>query len=168
MVKKRSSCAQQRAKNDVTLPKQFSKLTLMIFILASFSHAISLDEFKAEYKTVESSNDQLARSEGLILEAPPSYIDFKGDDGLKLEVSLPANGKFDYTIMFWFRSNQSYKELSYDDSIRDWKRAYLFEIPALKDNKYDSADRESGAACFITNPGFGPVLRCGALGEESF
>ena len=80
-------------------------LMTIFVILASCTHAISLDDFKAEYKTVESSNAQLAGSEGLILEAPPSYIDFKGDDGLKLEVSLPTTGKFDYTIMFWFRSN---------------------------------------------------------------
>ena len=70
--------------------------------------------------------------------------------------------------MFWFRSNKSYKELSYDDSITDYKRAYLFEIPSFKDDKYDSANKKSGAACFITNPGTGPVLRCGATGEDDF
>ena len=128
--------------------------------------ALSLDQ---NFVTTKTSISAKTDTEGLILEAPPSYVDFKGEDGLKLEISLPGTSSFDYTVMFWFRSVKSYKELLYDDSIRDGKKAYLFEIPRVKNGCYYHADKESGAACYITNPnGDGPVLRCGANDEKDF
>ena len=66
--------------------------------------------------------------------------------------------------MFWFRSVKSYKELSYDDTIKDGKKAYLFEIPKYKNGN----DKKLGAACYITNPGDGPVLDCGTDYDEDF
>ena len=100
------------------------------------------------------------------MEAPPSYIDFTGEDGLELEISLPSTGPFDYTVMFWFRSVKSYKQLSVDDSIKDGQRAYLFEIPGFDGKKFKSAfadkdDSGNGVGCYISNPGTGPKLNCG-------
>ena len=72
-----------------------------------------------DFRNVTPSIDAKKKSNGLLLEAPPSYIDFTGKDGLELEISLPSTGPFDYTVMFWFRSVKSYKQLSADDSIKD-------------------------------------------------
>ena len=115
MVKKKSSCG---STSSTSSHKKVTQIMAILFCaLINIARADSLADFMTSYRTIESSNNQFAGSEGLILEASPSYIDFKGDDGLKLEVSLPATSNFDYTIMFWFRCNKSYKELGYDDSI---------------------------------------------------
>ncbi len=62
-------------------------------------------------RTVVKSNSDSTASEGLLLEAAPTYVDFKGDNGLELEISLPRSPLFDYTLMFWFRSAKSLDEL---------------------------------------------------------
>jgi len=106
----------------------------------------------------------------LLLESPPNYIYFTGQDGLRLDISLPSEGPFDYTLMFWFRSVRSYNELSLDEQIKGGKKAYLFEIPGYdeKTNKYHSANKESGVACFITDPGNNePILCCSNEESES-
>ena len=102
------------------------------------------------------------------MEAPPTYINFKGNDGLKLDISLPSIGPFDYTLMFWFRSNKSYEELSEDSSIKNGKKAFLFEIPGFSNGKYKSADTDSGAACYITiqDDNVGPILSCSTDDEN--
>ena len=76
-----------------------------------------LEAFKSEIRTVEPSIDKKIASEGLLLDPPPTFVSFKGQDGLKLEISLPTTGPFDYTLMFWFRSHQNYNDLSKDPSI---------------------------------------------------
>ena len=41
---------------------------------------------------------------------------------------MPRQRKFSYTVMFWFRSEKSLRELRSDESILN-KRAYIFELP---------------------------------------
>ena len=41
---------------------------------------------------------------------------------------MPNFREFDYTLMFWFRSQMSYAELLTDDRI-DNQAAYIFELP---------------------------------------
>ena len=101
------------------------------------------------------SNNKTTRSEGLLLEQPPTYIEFTGKDGLDLSISLGRQVNIDYTLMFWFRSSQSLADLETDPSILN-KRAYLFELAG-------------GAGCYITRTEEikdeklvkgGPWLRC--------
>jgi len=50
-------------------------------------------------------------SEGNLSEDPPSYYRLNGNNGLRLKISRPANKHYDYTIMFWMRSNLNHEEL---------------------------------------------------------
>jgi len=61
------------------------------------------------------------------MEAAPTFIDFTGNNGLELSISLPRTPLFDYTMMFWIRSAQSYDELKVAESIKNTK-AYLFKM----------------------------------------
>ena len=90
-----------------------------------------------------------------MLEAAPTYVNFTGVNGLELSISLPRTQLFDYTLMFWMRSTQSYAELSTDPNIKDTK-AYLFKLV-------------NGVGCYITRTETvenqkivtgGPWLRC--------
>ena len=78
-------------------------------------------------KTQKTSDYSRTRSEGLLLESPPTYIEFDGSNGLQLKISLPRSRMFDYTLMFWVRSKYDYAQLSKDPEINNKKR-YLFEI----------------------------------------
>lgn len=139
-------------------------LAVMSCLVGSAAALENVDPIIGEFRKVIPSIEKREKSEGLLLEAPPSYINFLGTDGLELEISLPSFGPFDFTIMFWFRSVKSYKELSNDDSLKEGKKAYLFEIP----NADTPADMEYGVACYMTNPGTGPILSCAGTDEEVF
>ena len=83
----------------------FGGLAKAVLTLALATLVYAQEEPKSVYATVDlRSNSEKTRSEGLLLEAPPTYIAFTGSDGLILDISLPRSTNFDYTIMFWFRS----------------------------------------------------------------
>ena len=71
-----------------------------------------------------SSPRDLTLSEGVSSEGGSNYYSFNGFNGLKLPLSMPTTEKFDYTIMFWFRSHQTVEDLVYDND----SRAYLFDF----------------------------------------
>ena len=72
-------------------------------------------------KTQRTSDDSRTRSEGLLLESPPTYIKFDGSNGLQLKISLPRSRMFDYTLMFWVRFEEDYPSLSKNKDINGSK-----------------------------------------------
>ena len=50
---------------------------------------------------------------------------FDGTNGVELELNMPRDKEFSYTVMFWWRSAKSLTELRNDDSLLD-KKAFLF------------------------------------------
>ena len=82
------------------------------------------------------SSDATSRTEGVVADAKPTYVQFTGEDGLELDLSMPNTRDFDYTVMFWFRSQKSLTELNTDDSILN-EKAFLFELPG-------------SASCYVT------------------
>lgn len=102
----------------------------MIAILSMSGPRVSAQIYEPSYKvttTIEKSNSDSTASEGLSMEAVPTFIDFTGNNGLELSISLPRTPLFDYTMMFWIRSAQSYDELKVAESIKNTK-AYLFKM----------------------------------------
>ena len=93
-----------------------------------------------------SSPRDLTTSEGVGSDGPTTYYSFNGYNGLKLPLTLPATPKFDYTIMFWFRSHLSAEELIYESD----SKAYLFDFPEC-------------CSCYIEN---GKALKCTILTED--
>lgn len=84
------------------------------------------------------SSEAVARSEGILPNAPSTFARFNGANGLELDLTLPDNTKeFDYSLMFWFRSHKSLAELEMDQSLEDSK-AYLFQLPG-------------STACYVTS-----------------
>ena len=77
-------------------------------------------------RSMDRSSTEATISEGLLLEAPPTYVDFQGDDGLELAISAYRSSRFDYTIMFWFRSARSYEELMQEGIMQIGRPYYLF------------------------------------------
>lgn len=101
---------------------------------------------------VTQSDSGSTKNEGLLLEAEPTYADFTGEDGLKLEISMPTSKKFDYTVMFWFRSKHTYVELRDSEELLNQKW-YLFEMPGSEEGGV--------ASCYITRTkSRGPYLQC--------
>ena len=106
-------------------------------------------------KTQNTSDSSRTRSEGLLLESPPTFIEFDGSNGLQLKISLPRSRMFDYTLMFWVRSKYDYAYLKTDQEING-KKKYLFEIVG-------------GCSCWITRleGSYGPRLACNG-GDDFF
>ncbi len=52
-----------------------------------------------------------SRSEGLLPNTYSNFVRCTGKDGLELDLTMPRQRKFSYTIMFWFRSEKSLREL---------------------------------------------------------
>lgn len=107
------------------------------------------------------SDSGATKNEGLLLEAEPTYADFTGEDGLKLEISMPTSKKFDYTLMFWFRSKHNYVDLMNNAELEN-EKWYLFEMPG-------SGDDDGMASCYITRPtGKGLILKCTPDPDDTF
>ena len=67
---------------------------------------------------------------------------------------MPGYREFDYTIMFWFRSQKSLLDLQSDESILN-KKAYLFELPG-------------SASCYVTRTEEeeSPYIGCNTPGDN--
>ena len=74
------------------------------------------------------STQASSRTEGQLAGAKSPYVRFTGKDGLELELTMPKERLFDYTVMFWFRSHMTLEELRNDDSILN-TNLRLFELP---------------------------------------
>ena len=85
-------------------------------------------------------------SEGVSSDGKTNYYSFNGLNGLKLPLSMPATGEFDYTMMFWFRSTQSIEELVHDSG-----KAYLFDFPGC-------------CSCYIED---GVTFKCNVMHGDS-
>ena len=80
-----------RSKRHNAFEKKGNKLFLLVALFAMLFQT----EVRAQgplpevNKLVTKSNSESTKSEGLLLEASPTYIDFIGQNGLKLAISLP-------------------------------------------------------------------------------
>ena len=83
---------------------------IMLSLLAVISGLAGMTQAQNKFlpdlvvdKTQRTSDNSKTVSEGLLLESPPTYIQFDGSNGLQLKISLPRSRYFDYTLMFWIR-----------------------------------------------------------------
>ena len=105
LEKKRSQSGRRRGRTALIL------LSLLAVMSGLAGITLADDAFLAPLvvdKTQNTSDNSRTRSEGLLLESPPTYIEFDGSNGLQLKISLPRSRMFDYTLMFWVRSKYDY------------------------------------------------------------
>ena len=108
-ILEKSSTSRRRSGHTVLI------LLSLLAVMSGLAGMAQADDFLTPLivdKVQTTSDDSKTRSEGLLLESPPTYIEFNGSNGLQLKISLPRSRMFDYTLMFWFRSTRSYPELA--------------------------------------------------------
>ena len=88
----------------------------------------SLLDYFENWGDQQSTEVATARTEGQMPGVELTFVRFSGKDGLELELTMPKQRLFDYTVMFWFRSHKTYDELLTDETILN-KKARLFELP---------------------------------------
>lgn len=82
----------------------------------------------------------LSDSQGSQAEGAVEHMILNGRNGLQLEMSLPVATRFNYTVMFWFRSHLSMAEITH---VTSTQRFTLFELAG-------------GAGCYVE----GTSLKC--------
>ena len=79
---------------------------------------------KAQADKILSSPLLVKASQGVTSTGQPTHYSLSGFNGLALDLSVPSQKVYDYTVMFWFRSAKSLQELQKENV----KRHYLFEL----------------------------------------